>query len=154
MARAGKPRQTPVGPAWRVKALDGSAQQVEPRVPFRRAQLERLFEPVGHALQLPRVDEQSAGQALRGPRELAQQQDAAGVRRRPGRQRLAEHELLPDEVHAIPERRHRHHVGAAVESDELSGRDSTCSSSVVAARAGSRSRKRSKARSFCGTPLV
>ena len=79
-----------------------------------------LLDDVVH---VPRVDEQRPRQHLRrSGRTREHEQRPAPAARETG-SGLAEHELLGDEVHPVAERRHHHHVGPAVEGDQLGLRD-------------------------------
>ena len=74
------------------------------------------------ALDVPRIDEQRTGKHLRGAGELGEEERAAPPAGQ-SRLRLAEDELVRDEVHAVAQRRDHHHVRPAVEGDERRLRD-------------------------------
>ena len=115
-------REEAVGPASAVEILDALRHRLEAALPLARRQLERGGELLDDAVDVPRVDEERAGEDLRGAGELREQERAAPAARKPWLG-LAEHELLRDEVHPVAQRRDHHHVGAAVERDEPLLRD-------------------------------
>ena len=86
-------------------------------MPLARRQLERGRQVLDDSVDVPRVDEERAGENLRRAGELGQQERAAPAAGQP-RLGLAEHELLRDEVHPVAQRRDHHHVRAPVERDE------------------------------------
>ena len=69
------------------------------------------------AVDVPGIDQERAREHLRRARELGEDEGPAPATGKPGL-RLAEDELLRDEVHPVAERRDHHHVGAPVERDE------------------------------------
>ena len=69
------------------------------------------------AVDVPGVDQERAREDLRCAGELGEDQSPAPAAGQPWL-RLAEDELLRDEVHPVAERRDHHHVGAPVERDE------------------------------------
>ena len=74
------------------------------------------------AVDVPRVDEECAREDLRRAGELGEEERPAPATGQPWL-RLAEDELLRDEVHPVAERRDHHHVRAPVERDERGLRD-------------------------------
>ena len=101
------------------KLLDAARHQLEPPAALGGIECECLDQPRGQLVDIPGVDEHGAGQHVRGARELAQEQRPSLARASAGIVRLALDELLGNEVHAVAERCHHHHVGSAVESDQL-----------------------------------
>ncbi len=115
-------REKPLGPAARVEILDALRHRLEPALPLARGQLERRRQMIDHAVDVPRVDEERAGKHLRRACELREQERAAPAARE-ARLRLADDELVRDEVHPVAQRRDHHHVRAPVERDERRLRD-------------------------------
>ena len=119
---APEPREEAVRPLAAVEGLHALRHRLEPPSALREVELERGAEPLDDAVHVPRVDEERARQHLRRARELGEEQRPAPATRQ-ARLRLAEHELVRDEVHPVAERRHHHHVRAAVQRDEPVLRD-------------------------------
>ena len=119
---APEPGQEAVGPLAAVERLDALGHRLQPAATLGQIELERRPQRLDDAVDVPRVDEHRAGQHLRRARELGEEQRAAPAPRQP-RLRLAEDELVRDEVHPVAERRHHHHVRPPVERDEPLLRD-------------------------------
>jgi hypothetical protein len=71
---------------------------------------------------VPRVHEEGARKHLRRAGKFGEEQGPPPAPGEPGL-RLAQHELVCDEVHPVPERSDHHHVRAAVQRDEPRLRD-------------------------------
>ena len=117
-----EPGQEPVSPLAAVELLDALGHRLQPAATLGQIELERRPQRLDHAVDVPRVDEHRPGQHLRRARELREEQRATPAPRKP-RLRLAEDELVRDEVHPVAERRHHHHVRPPVERDEPLLRD-------------------------------
>ena len=73
---------------------------------------ERAVVLLGRAFEVVRVDLERLGQLPRRAGELAQHQHAVSVGPRGD-------ELLGDQIHAVAQRGHEHHVGGAIERDQV-----------------------------------
>ena len=119
---AREPREEPLRPPPAVEVLDPLRHHLETALAVTGRQLEGSDEVLDDAVDVPRVDEQRAGEHLRRPGELRQHQRAPPAAREPSL-RLAEHELLRDEVHAIAQGRDHHDVRPPVQGHEARLRD-------------------------------
>ena len=94
--------------------LDAPPQRAHARLTLRAAHRQRPRDRVGDRVDVVRIDHQRLAELVGRARELAQHQHAVVVEPR-------RDELLRDEVHAVAQRRHQHHVGGAIEGGQLLG---------------------------------
>ncbi len=93
--------QEPVSPLSAVELLDALGHGLQPAATLGEIELERRPQRFDHAVDVPRVDQHGPGQHLRRACELREEQRAPPAPRKPGL-RLAEDELVRDEVHSVP----------------------------------------------------
>ena len=97
-----------VGPRLHVAAAHDLAQPRHPRPALVAVHLDGRDDGVAQRAAVVRVDEHGVGQLVGGAGELRQHEHAVAVEAR-------RDVLLGDEVHAVAQRCHEHHVARAVE---------------------------------------